>query len=71
MKCDIRLISNARIPLLKLKLENNRGEAAIDLIINNILGVINSKFLAVYGNIPWIRHLGVLIKLWAKKKDLV
>lgn len=41
------------------------------MIINNILGVINSKFLAVYGNIPWIRHLGVLIKLWAKKKNLV
>lgn len=57
--------------MLKLTLLTTKGTTAIDLIVNNILGVINSKFLAVYGGIPWIRQLGVLIKLWAKKKDLV
>ena len=64
-------IHNARIPLLKMKIYTNKGETSIDLIVNNILGVINSRFLAVYSQIKWIKHLGILVKLWAKKKKLV
>lgn len=57
--------------MLKITHTTNKGKADIDLIVNNILGVINSKFLSVYGSIQWIRHLGVLIKLWAKNKALI
>lgn len=49
----------------------NDTEVKVDLIVNNILGVINSKFLSVYAKVPWIKHLGILIKAWAKKKELI
>ena len=33
--------------------------------------MINSKFLAVYGQIQWIRHLVLLVKQWGKSQGLV
>ena len=43
----------------------------IDLIINNILGIINSKFLKVYAGVRWVKNLGILVKLWGKSVDLI
>jgi DNA polymerase sigma len=36
-----------------------------------MLGVINSRFLSVYAQIPWIKQLGILFKLWAKTNDVI
>jgi DNA polymerase sigma len=30
------------------------------------LGVVNSKFLSVYSQVPWVKHLAILIKYWGK-----
>jgi DNA polymerase sigma len=65
------LIKDASIPLIKMKVTSARGRSEIDLIINNVLGVINSRFLSVYGSVKWIRQLGLLIKIWGKKKELI
>jgi hypothetical protein len=51
--------------------ERGRIDLKIDLIVNNILGVINSKFLHVYSQIKWIKNLGLLVKLWGKSKGLI
>lgn len=40
-------------------------------MVNNILGVINSKLLSVYAQIPWIKQMGVLFKLWAKSNGVI
>jgi DNA polymerase sigma len=40
-------------------------------LVNNILGVINSKLLSVYAQIPWIKQMGVLFKLWAKSNGVI
>lgn len=65
-------MKGARVPCLKLKIPSkNDTIVEIDLIVNNILGVINSKFLSVYAKVPWVKHLGILIKLWAKKAGLI
>lgn len=45
--------------------------ANFDIIVNNILGVINSKFLSVYSQVKWVKNLGVLIKTWGKKVKIV
>lgn len=43
----------------------------IDILVNNYLGVINSKFLSVYAGVRWVRNLGILVKLWGKKLMLI
>ena len=43
----------------------------IDIIVNNILGIINSKFLSVYASVKWIKTLGLLVKLWGKNQGLI
>ena len=69
---DIILRDSARIPLIKIDFKDRGGlDFHFDLIVNNILGVINSKFLSVYGNVPWIKKLGILIKMWGKANDLI
>jgi len=35
-------------------------------LVNSILGVVNSNFLNVYSQIPWVKHLAILIKYWGK-----
>ena len=32
---------------------------------------MNSKLLNVYSSVIWVKHLGILIKLWAKVKGLI
>ena len=47
-------------------------ELEIDFCINNRLGMRNSRLLQRYCQVdPRVKHLGRLIKTWAKKKDLV
>lgn len=43
----------------------------IDIIVNNILGIINSKFLSVYASVKWIKTLGLLVKIWGKNQGLI
>ncbi len=43
----------------------------IDIIVNNILGIINSKFLSVYSSVKWIKNLGLLVKMWGKAYNLI
>jgi DNA polymerase sigma len=43
----------------------------IDILVNNVLGVINSEFLKVYSQIKWVRNLGILVKIWAKNKGII
>jgi DNA polymerase sigma len=71
MECHFKFIKNARIPVLKMELDTNKGKSSIDLIVNNILGIINSRFLSVYGSVKWVRELSLLIKIWAKNKELI
>lgn len=54
-----------------MSMKSNKGITSMDLIVNNILGVINSRFLSVYGSIRWVKQLGILIKLWGKKNELI
>ena len=44
-------------------------ENHFDILVNNLLGVINSKFLSVYGQIGWLKQLVILIKMWGKHSD--
>lgn len=40
-------------------------------MVNNTLGVINSRFLSVYSQIGWVKQLGILVKLWAKRNQII
>lgn len=71
IECKFKMVRTARIPVLKMEVTSNRGTSSIDLIINNVLGVINSRFLSVYGSVKWVRELSLLIKVWAKNKELI
>ena len=51
--------------------ERGQKEIKIDIIVNNILGIVNSKFLSVYAGVKWIRNLGILVKLWGKATNLI
>lgn len=43
----------------------------MDIIVNNILGVINSQFLKVYSSVRWVKNLGLLVKMWGKASGLI
>jgi DNA polymerase sigma len=43
----------------------------VDIIVNNILGVINSQFLKVYSSVRWVKNLGLLVKMWGKASGLI
>lgn len=63
---------NAKTPLVQLKVvERGRVDLKIDIIVNNLLGVINSRFLQVYSQVRWIRTLGLLVKMWGKAKMVI
>lgn len=66
------LILTAKTPLIAISImERNRQDIKIDLIVNNVLGVINSKFLRVYASVNWVRNLGILAKLWGKSVEMI
>lgn len=71
-RVTVELISQAKTPLIQISIgERGRIDLKIDIIVNNILGVINSKFLSVYSQVRWIKNLGLLAKLWGKSKYLI
>jgi DNA polymerase sigma len=71
-RVTVELISQAKTPLIQLSIgERGRVDMKIDLIVNNILGVINSKFLSVYSQVRWVKNLGLLAKLWGKRNNLI
>ncbi|CAD7975355.1 unnamed protein product [Amoebophrya sp. A120] len=65
-------VIHARIPLVKVKdylfddLKFN-----IDISFNNVLGYQNSKLLRAYANCPLCQDLGMLVKAWAKRRELI
>jgi hypothetical protein len=66
------LILTAKTPLITITItEMGRKEIKIDIIVNNVLGVINSKFLRVYAGVRWVKNLGILVKLWGKEVGLI
>ena len=61
--------SNVRIPLIKFDfvVENY----TMDLCVNNVLGVINSKLLQTYAEVDdRCAKLGKLVKMWAKNNGI-
>ena len=65
-------ITGAKTPLVTIKIaETGKSEIKIDLIVNNILGVINSRFLSIYAEVRWVKNLGILVKLWGKAVRLI
>lgn len=58
-----------RVPIIKIKHEIF---GAMDLAINNVLGVANSKLLYSYSKIShYCSRLGKLIKLWGKNHQVI
>lgn len=71
-RVKVQLITQAKTPLVQIQIiERGKKDIKIDLIVNNILGIINSKFLKVYSSVKWIKNLGLLVKLWGKSIDLI
>ncbi len=64
---------DASTSLVEVEIQGDRRQAKfkIDILVNNMLGVINSRFLSVYAQVPWIKQLGILYKLWSKTNGLV
>lgn len=47
-------------------------EVHLDILVNNICGVINSKYLRTYSDMnKSVKCLGILIKMWAKQAKLI
>ena len=60
-------IETARVPILKAK----RGEIEIDISFNHEVVIANSALLLAYSSMsPKVRQLVVLIKYWAKQRDV-
>lgn len=67
---SVKQLPLANTPIIQLI--DKKSLKKIDIAINNICGIINSKFLKVYSDMdPGIKGLGVLLKLWGKKHDLI
>ncbi|CAK85455.1 unnamed protein product (macronuclear) [Paramecium tetraurelia] len=66
----VNSITYSKVPIIKITDITN--DIAIDLSINNINGVLNSKLLKEYSQIhPKIQQLGQLLKLWGKNQRLI
>lgn len=66
----LEYISNANVPVVKI--DKEKDGVKIDIIVNNLCGIINSRYLRVYSEMSKsVKYLGILIKLWAKKKGLI
>ncbi|CAK85456.1 unnamed protein product (macronuclear) [Paramecium tetraurelia] len=63
-------ITHAKVPIIKLVDTTNNVE--IDLSVNNINGIANSKLLYEYSQLhPKIKQMGLLLKLWGKRNRLI
>jgi hypothetical protein len=59
----VEVISNARIPIIKMRFQDTLD---LDLSFQNIEPLPNTQLLRAYAQLtPIVRHLGILIKLWA------
>lgn len=70
----MRAVKDTRVPVVKFeRLQTHSSiKISIDIIFNNICGLINSKYLRVYSEMNRsVKQLGILIKLWAKKLKLI
>jgi DNA polymerase sigma len=68
----MELISTAKTPLIAISIkERGESDIKVDIIINNILGIINSRFLKAYSVVRWVKNLGLLVKLWGKNCSLI
>ena len=82
----IEYVPSANIPLITITIspprQPSRGDRRrddkedkenikIDILVNNLLGVINSKFLKVYSEVKWIRNLVLLVKMWGKANGII
>jgi DNA polymerase sigma len=66
----IEFIEHARVPFINMK-DTRTGEE-VDLIVNNIPGLLNSCLIRIYNLVSRkITVLGVLVKEWAKVNGLV
>jgi DNA polymerase sigma len=64
-------VSNASVPVVKIT-RNSPLTIKTDIIVNNVCGIINSRYLRVYSDMSKsVKYLGILLKLWAKKKGLI
>lgn len=71
-RTKIDLILTAKTPLITVTIiERGAADMKIDILVNNLLGIINSKFLKVYSKVRWIRNLGLLLKLWGKATKII
>lgn len=59
----------ARVPVIKM--HDPDSKVQIDVCMNNILAVRNTKLLKAYVDLdPRFRSVCILVKLWAKRRDL-
>jgi len=66
---EISKIESARVPILKCKSKITNVE--IDISFNHEVVVLNSALLRAYSNMsPRVRQLVVLVKHWAKQREL-
>lgn len=69
LKISLHNGNGIRIPLIKF--EFVKYEFSLDLCVNNLLGVINSKLLYVYSIVDdRCEKLGKLVKIWAKNNKI-
>lgn len=71
---SVKNIPNANVPLIKLVRKHRsvrNGKIDVDILVNNICGMINSEYLRTYSELKSVKHLGVLIKIWAKNNGLI
>ena len=74
-------VIEARVPLIKMHApkgnfigwDPNDEEVglAVDISFNNVLGVENSQMLRAYGSLDICRHLGILVKIWARRRGII
>ena len=69
-KIVLKVAVGMRIPIITIEFNRDKN-LKVDISINNILGVINSKLLLAYAKIDSrIQNLGILLKLWKKAKEI-
>ena len=62
-------MSQARVPLVKCR--HVASGVAVDVVVNNDLGVHNSAMLYEYASLDWrARALALVVKKWAKQQQV-
>lgn len=67
-------VTSTRVPVVSFERMRSVSsmKISIDIIVNNICGLINSKYLKMYSEMNRsVKQLGILIKLWAKKFGII